>query len=112
MKGLAITTQGAQLVFGDSLVKRLSLQPQALDFLCRLTGIQGFRIAAQRIDGLLNQRLAGLDYSHQGPLHALSLWPFDQSSIGHRPFLLSCRARQINDDRQCLVPAISSRWTE
>ena len=58
-----ITTQGAQLVFGDSLIQRLGLQPQALDFLCWLTGILGCVVAPLCIDGLLKQRLASFNNS-------------------------------------------------
>lgn len=62
-------TKRPQLVLSNSLVQRLSLLPQAFNFLCWLTDVLGCLVASQRIDGLLNQRLAGLDNSSQSLLH-------------------------------------------
>lgn len=70
MKRCAFVSKRLQLVFRDSLVQLFDLQPQALDFLCWLTGILGCMVGALRINCLMNQRLSSLDNSRQGLLHA------------------------------------------
>lgn len=62
-----------KLIVGYHLEHRFGQQAQALDLLRRRATALGLVLFPHRIDGLLNQRLAGLDHANKATLvHRLS----------------------------------------
>lgn len=61
-----------KLVIGNDLEQRFGQQAQALDLLRRRATVVGLVACPHDVDGLLNQRLAGLDHP-------------DESALLHRP---------------------------